>query len=138
MTKKKKNFLIGIIVSFVVAIILCSTSKVSVPRMIYTVPVCAIFGGLSWLFFAWLADVMPFLSSWSEISSWFTNFLWTYIGKPLVGSVVVSFIIICLIGKPKFDEEKKSETETEETSMIYQKDESQKIAFNTKNLIILL
>lgn len=138
MTKKKKNFLIGIIVSFVVAIILCSTSKVSVPRMIYIVPVCAIFGGLSWLFFAWLADVMPFLSSWSENSSWFTNFLWTYIGKPLVGSVVVSFIIICLIGKPKFDEEKKSETETEETSMIYQKDESQKIAFNTKNLIILL
>lgn len=81
---------------------------------------------------------MPFLSSWSENSSWFTNFLWTYIGKPLVGSVVVSFIIIVLIGKPKFDEEKKSETETEETSMIYQKNDSQEIAFNTKNLIILL
>ncbi|MCI5520888.1 MAG: hypothetical protein MR424_13705 [Treponema sp.] len=56
----------------------------------------------------------------------------------IFGLLYVSFIIICLIGKPKFDEEKKSETETEETSMIYQKDESQKIAFNTKNLIILL
>ncbi len=138
MTKKKKNLLIGIIVSFVVAIILCSTMKISVASMIYTVPVCAILGGLAWLFFAWLADVMPFLSSWSENSSWFTNFLWTYIGKPLVGSVVVSFIIIALIGKPKFDEEKKAETETEETSMIYQKNESQKIAFNTKDLVILL
>ena len=138
MTKKKKNLLIGIIVSFVVAIFLCSEMKISVASMIYTVPVCAILGGLSWLFFAWLADVMPFLSRWSENSSWFTNFLWTYIGKPLVGSVAVSLIIIALIGKPKVDEKKKSETETEETSMIYQKNESQKIAFNTKDLIILL
>ena len=118
MTKKKKNLLIGIIVSFVVSIILCSSLGVSMPRRLYTVPVCAIVGGLAWLFFAWLADVMPFLSRWSESSSWFTNFLWTYIGKPLVGSVVVSFIIIAAIGgiSKSDDKDEKNETKIEETT----------------------
>ncbi|MBP5329075.1 MAG: hypothetical protein J6Y75_04180 [Spirochaetaceae bacterium] len=112
----KKKFLVGVIVTFVVAILLCKWAGIAVLSMLYTVPVCAIVGGGLWAFFSWLADVMPFLESFSENSGWFVNFLWTYVGKPLFFSVLSSYIIISMIGfKPK-----ESEPETEETGIYLQ------------------
>ena len=94
----KKNFIIGIIVSAVVSVLLCTWLEVAIPRMFYTVPLCAVVGGVVWAFFSWLAHVMPFLESFSESSGWFTNFVWTYVGKPLLYSALTSICIIGVLG----------------------------------------
>ena len=118
----KKNFIIGIIVSAVLSVLICVWADVAIPRMFYTVPLCAVVGGAVWTFFSWLAHVMPFLESFSEGSGWFTNFVWTYVGKPLLCSALTSYTIIGVLGvggTKNSSKEEESKAKNEETGMYY-------------------
>lgn len=134
-SKKKllTQFVIGAIVTCVISILLCRLMKVSIPRMIYTVPVCTIVGAIVWLFFYWLARVAPFLESFSENSSWFVNFIWTYVGKPIFYSALASYLVISACqnfgGTKNSTKKEKNETKNEETGMYRQFSDDESLAF---------
>lgn len=134
-SKKKllTQFVIGAIVTCVISILLCRLMKVSIPRMIYTVPFCTIVGAIVWLFFSWLARVAPFLESFSENSSWFVNFIWTYVGKPIFYSALASYLVISACqnfgGTKNSTKKEKNETKNEETGMYRQFSDDESLAF---------
>lgn len=130
MDKKKllSQFVIGAIVTCVISILLCMWLEVSIPRMIYTVPLSTIVGAIVWLFFSWLARACPFLESFSENSSWFTNFIWTYVGKPVFCSALASYLVITCLGSAGTKKEK-NETKNEETGMYRQFSDDESLAF---------
>ena len=90
----KKQFIIGAIISFISAIIIANYQQVAVLKCFIVDPLSAVIGGVVWTFFAWLAEVCPFLDRFSPNSSWFMNFLWTYLLKPLLYSVLVAYIVV--------------------------------------------
>ncbi|MBR3814169.1 MAG: hypothetical protein IKK38_09895 [Spirochaetaceae bacterium] len=90
----KKQFIIGAIISFISAIVIAKYQQLTVLKCFIAVPLSAVIGGVVWTFFAWLAEVCPFLDSFSSNSSWFMNFLWTYLLKPLLYSVLVAYLVV--------------------------------------------